>query len=59
MYFSEKFLPTALESVKNQTYTNWELLITIDGSNDNSEKIIKEFSQKNEIILVYFKYRVC
>lgn len=42
-YNSEKFIKETIESVLNQTYTNWELLIVDDCSTDDSPKIIKEY----------------
>lgn len=32
IYNAEKFLQYAVQSVLNQTYTNWELLLMEDGS---------------------------
>ena len=40
VYNREKFLIEAVESVINQTQTNWELVIVDDGSTDNSWHII-------------------
>lgn len=47
-YNREKFLPYALESIRNQTYKKWELIIVDDGSTDNTEKICKEFAKTLE-----------
>ena len=41
---SSKFLGTAINSVLEQTYQNWELIICDDGSTDNSLIIAQEFS---------------
>ena len=46
MYNSEKFILKTIESVINQTYSNWELLLIDDGSTDNTIKIVEGFKQK-------------
>lgn len=46
-YNQDKFLNEALESILNQTYTNWECLIVNDGSTDNSETIAKRWVAKD------------
>ena len=35
-YNEEKYIAEAIESVINQTYTNWELILIDDGSTDKS-----------------------
>lgn len=37
----------SIESLVNQTYLNWELLISNDGSTDNTRSLLKEFINKN------------
>lgn len=44
VYNSEKYLREAIESILNQTFTDFEFLIINDGSTDNSEKIIKSYN---------------
>lgn len=50
-YNSEKYVVQAIESIKNQSHTNWELLICDDKSTDDSLNIITKF--KSEKIKVY------
>ncbi len=47
VYNVEKFLTKALESVQNQTFKDFELIIVNDGSSDGSADIIKNFCNKN------------
>lgn len=42
VYNSALYLEQAIQSILNQTFTDFELLIFNDGSKDNSSKIIKE-----------------
>ncbi|MEH2059452.1 MAG: glycosyltransferase [Nostoc sp.] len=42
-YNHEKYIGEAVESVLNQTYKNFELIIVNDGSNDKTDEIIKKF----------------
>ena len=46
-YNSERFISETISSIINQTYINWELLITDDCSKDNTISIVKSF-QKND-----------
>jgi len=39
----------AIQSVQAQTFTNWELLIIDDHSDDNTEKLIREFRHDHRI----------
>tara|TARA_B100002051_G_C16730741_1_gene638074 strand:+ start:895 stop:1812 length:918 start_codon:yes stop_codon:yes gene_type:complete len=45
-YNSERFIKKSINSVINQTYKNWELIIWDDGSKDNTYKIISKFKDK-------------
>lgn len=42
-YNSENTISRSIESILSQSYTNFELLITDDGSNDNTQKIVKKY----------------
>lgn len=52
-YNSSKTVSKAIKSVIEQTYTNWELLITDDCSKDQSREIIKSYSDKDNRIKLY------
>ncbi len=54
-YNAEKFIAESIESVINQTYTNWELLIVDDGSTDNTKAIIKSFCAKDARIQYFWQ----
>lgn len=50
VYNTEKFLRKCLDSVINQTLKEIEIIITNDGSKDYSEKIIKEYINRDSRI---------
>jgi glycosyltransferase involved in cell wall biosynthesis len=52
VYNGQQYLAEAIESILNQTYKHFELLLLDDGSSDNSERIIKDF---NDSRIVYVK----
>ncbi|HHL2037255.1 glycosyltransferase family 2 protein [Clostridium perfringens] len=43
VYNAERFLKETIESVINQSYKNWELILVDDCSKDSSEKIIRSY----------------
>ncbi|MET4083349.1 glycosyltransferase involved in cell wall biosynthesis [Pedobacter sp. UYP30] len=51
-YNCAKYILKTVESVLNQSYSNYELLIIDDGSTDNTEEIVKSISDKR---IVYLK----
>jgi teichuronic acid biosynthesis glycosyltransferase TuaG len=44
-YNCENFIGKTLQSVKNQSYIYWEIILVDDASTDNTVSIIKEFAQ--------------
>lgn len=44
VYNGEKYIKEAIDSILQQTFSNFELLIVNDGSNDRSEEIIKNYN---------------
>ena len=51
VYNTEKYLRKCLDSVTNQNYKNYDILIVNDGSTDSSLSIIKEYQNKNNNII--------
>ncbi len=54
LYNKEKFIAQTLQSVLEQTYTNFEVVIVNDGSTDNSSNIVKSITD-NRIKLLSIK----
>ena len=50
MYNGTKYISQTIDSVLNQTYEHWEMIIVDDGSKDNSAKIVENYSLKDERI---------
>jgi glycosyltransferase involved in cell wall biosynthesis len=51
VYNSEKYIREAVESILNQTFTDFEFIIVNDGSTDNSLKIIKSYKDERIVII--------
>ena len=53
IYNCETTLVAAVQSIQEQSYTNWELIICDDGSSDNTYKIAEKLAlQDDRIILI-------
>ena len=55
VYNVEKYLKKCLESVINQTYSNFEVIVVDDGSTDSSGQICDEFAIKYSQFKVFHK----
>ena len=55
-YNNGKYLMEAIESVRQQTYANWEIILVDDASTDNSKELYKEL-KKDERIHIYLNER--
>lgn len=46
-YNGEKFIAEQIDSILNQTYQNWKLIIHDDGSDDGTVDIVKKYVEKH------------
>ncbi len=51
-YNLEKYIADCIESVQNQTYTNWEMIIVDDCSTDKTVAIANKYAQKDKRITI-------
>lgn len=54
-YNSAKTIVEALVSIKNQTYQNWEIILINDGSQDETEEILRRYLGNTKLPLKYTK----
>ena len=52
VYNGEDYLEEAIDSVINQTFKDWELIIINDCSTDGTEEILNKYKEKDERIVV-------
>jgi len=52
-YNVEQYISETIASVINQTYSNWELLITDDASTDNTIQIVEAYLAKDQRIKLF------
>ena len=53
-YNSEKYISETIESIIDQTYHFWEIIIVNDGSTDDTAKIIKSYIKAGVPIVYYY-----
>ena len=45
-YNHKNYIAEAMQSILNQTYSNWELYVADDGSTDGTKEVIKSFRDR-------------
>lgn len=55
VYNVEEYIDKCLDTLTNQTFKNYELIIINDGSPDNSESIILDYQKKYPKLIKYYK----
>ena len=48
-----KYIKQSIDSVLNQTYQNFEIIIIDDGSTDNSKNIIEKYKNDKKVRIIY------
>ena len=52
VYNRARYLPESVESILNQTFTNFEFIIIEDGSTDNSWEILTKYAAQDQRIVL-------
>ena len=53
VFNGEKFIGKAVESVLNQTFHDYEIIIVDDASTDSTSLILKEYNDNDKIAICY------
>jgi glycosyltransferase involved in cell wall biosynthesis len=53
MYNGERFVGDTINSVLNQTYSNWEIIVIDDGSKDKGPEKVKAYADKDSRINIF------
>lgn len=53
VYNGEKFIEDAVNSVFEQTYNDWEMVIVNDGSKDNTAEVLKKYESDSRIRIIH------
>ena len=55
-YNAQEYISECIDSVLNQTYSQWELLIIDDGSTDQTPAFVDQFVKKDPRIYLYQRF---
>ncbi len=53
---ADKYIIKALTSVREQVFTNWEIIVTEDGSKDQTEKIVQKLANEVSQRVIYQRH---
>lgn len=59
MYNASRYIAHTIAAVQKQTYTNWEMIILDDLSEDDGSQIVQEYAAKDERIRYYRAEEKC
>jgi len=54
-YNSERYIADSIQSVLDQTYSNWELLVVDDGSTDKTADVVRQFAAHDSRVKYFFQ----
>ena len=54
-YNKEEYLEETINSITDQTFNDWKLIIIDNCSTDNSKKIINKYNSQKKYILIFLK----
>ena len=54
-YNKKNYITECINSVINQTYVDWKLIIIDDCSTDGTQKILKEYLNNKKIKIIFLK----
>jgi len=57
-YKAEAFIAETLACVRGQTFTDWELIVTEDGTKDRTEEIVAAFAKTAHQAVIYNRHAV-
>ena len=57
-YNGEQYLKEQLDSILDQSYNEFRLLISDDASTDDTVRILKEYEEKDNRITVFFQKEI-
>ena len=57
-YNGEKFIKEQINSILNQIYKNWKLIIHDDGSTDSTVDIVKEYAKKHPDRIIFIDDKI-
>ena len=55
---ADRFLPETLASVRAQTFTHWEVIVTEDGTKDKTEELVAAFAKTVSQPVIYNRHEI-
>lgn len=49
------YISETIESIRAQTYTNWEIIVVDDGSSDNTAEVVRQYTDNDTRIKYYYQ----